>query len=423
MQLTMDMNTRLVKAGLITISLILSFQNCSQVAFEAVPPDPLANKEALRSLEPALAVRATGCIQCHANLSSNLVTDFGFGNTFYFGQNKVNKDNVIDGQFSGSPYGDHANNYHTMKIAGDKKVFVPYAPLPSAIAEATTLSTLSDYIRSQFSAAEDVGTRTVEVKEISRIYIAAPTEQELKASFSLGNARMKFIKSGATDLQGLSDRGTYFTTNRVLRCDGDLIVKGPLYLNNLQLETQRGCRIHVIGSVFGYGEITYLGESASRNLQITATKSINLGLGTVVREDGAFCDPNGKHSKGGHNLNSIVDRYVSMWTVPFQNLRGVDDPRAFGESIVAEANLIEAGTGQKLQDADCESSGRTVAFERLLLNAPVVMSRYNGNVKGTIIAEFALMSLGAFKFEFDPIFTQVDVLPRLEQASFLTIQH
>lgn len=395
----------------------MCFQNCSQVAFQSIPADPLNNKEALRSLEPALAVRAVGCIQCHANLSANLVTDFGFGDTYYFGRN-MGGSNFNNG----SPYGDHDSTFHTIKMASDKKVFVPAANLPQEIATATGLSRLGDYVKSEFGASADAGTNAVEVREISRVYIAAPTEAQLKNAFAIGNSRMKFIKSGAAELSGLVDNGTYFSNSGTFKCDGDLIVKGPLYLKDLQLETQKGCRIHVIGSVFAYGAINYLGASELRNLQITSTKSINLGLGSVVQSDNNYCNPGGSHVGGGHGNNSLVNRYVDMWTVPSQNLRGVADPKAFGQSIVAEAAIVEAGIGGKLQDADCLGS-RAVAFERILLNAPVVMSRYNGNVKGTIVAEWALMSLGAFKFEFDSVFRSVDVLPKLDQASFLTVQH
>ena len=410
------MNSRFVKAGLILAALIFCFQNCSQVAFQAIPSDPLNNKEALRSLEPALAVRAVGCIQCHANLGANLVTDFGYGDTFYFGRNTGGS--ILD---NGSPYTDHASSFDTIKMASDKKVYVPHANLPAEVATHTGLEKLSDYISKEFSESAHAETKLVEVKEISRVYIAAPTEQELLTAFALGSARMKFIKSGAADLSGLMDNGNYFSNSGTLKCDGDLIVKGPLYLKDLELETQKGCRIHVIGSVFAYGAINYLGSSELKNLQITSTKSINMGLGSVVKADNTYCNPTGKHATGEHGNNSLVNRYVTMWTVPSQSLRGVSDPKAFGESVVAEAALIEAGIGGKLQDADCLGD-RAIAFERVLLNAPVVMSRYNGNIKGTIVAEWALMSLGAFKFEFDSVFTNVDVLPKLDQATFLTVQ-
>ena len=42
--------------------------------------------------------------------------------------------------------------------------------------------------------------------------------------------------------------------------------------------------------------------------------------------------------------------------------------------------------------------------------------------KGTMIAEYALMSLGAFKFEFDPVFREVPVLPLLNLEDFLVIE-
>ncbi|MEJ2110422.1 MAG: hypothetical protein P8Z37_11000, partial [Acidobacteriota bacterium] len=53
--------------------------------------------------EPVLAVRASGCITCHAEVYSSFITDFGSGDSYFFGNpscgSKV-------GPFNGSIYGD-----------------------------------------------------------------------------------------------------------------------------------------------------------------------------------------------------------------------------------------------------------------------------------------------------------------------------
>jgi hypothetical protein len=86
------------------------------------------------------------------------------------------------------------------------------------------------------------------------------------------------------------------------------------------------------------------------------------------------------------------------------------------ESILAE--VFKMGP---LLDAACEPQGREVAFERILLNAPIIHSRYKGDVSGTLIAEQAAMSLGNFKFSYDSIFSKVPVLPFLQANEFLAI--
>jgi hypothetical protein len=41
----------------------------------------------IQSLKPALAIRGMGCIQCHAKVDSNIITDFGYGSAYYFNKN------------------------------------------------------------------------------------------------------------------------------------------------------------------------------------------------------------------------------------------------------------------------------------------------------------------------------------------------
>ena len=61
-------------------------------------------------------------------------------------------------------------------------------------------------------------------------------------------------------------------------------------------------------------------------------------------------------------------------------------------------------------------------YKHLLLNAPVVMSRYSGNFQGTVIAEFAMWRLSQFTFSFDPVFTGVALFPFLDYSKILSIK-
>ena len=79
------------------------------------------------------------------------------------------------------------------------------------------------------------------------------------------------------------------------------------------------------------------------------------------------------------------------------------------------------------QDASCNSNSlgiapREVHFERLLLNAPRIDSRYQGQFTGVVIAEVALMSLSKFSFTFDPVFSRVPVLPLLLPSDYLLVK-
>jgi hypothetical protein len=99
-----------------------------------------------------------------------------------------------------------------------------------------------------------------------------------------------------------------------------------------------------------------------------------------------------------------------------------------GDVILSEIHQqMESTIGPQL-DASCEEGGRNKSFERILVNAPLIESRYSGGFKGSIIGEVVLMSLGLkvndsrFRFEYDPVFDGVPVLPMLTEQDFLRAQ-
>lgn len=424
--------------------LLLSFQNCQPTKFVATADlsasadgtgtgagdaanGNVVGNDVIYKLEPALAIRGMGCIQCHGNFDSNILTDFGLngndqGQDYYFNQQPAE-----NWWKSGGIYGDHAKNFNTMVFPAGKSVVVPKAALPAVVDADTPGDTLADYIRSQFSIAADEGTKQTQVLEKSKVYIGAPTEADLIAAFSLGaGERLKYLPaaSDSVPLSGLQDHSSFFQNSSVLACEGDLILRGPLLLQNLQVNSRTGCRIHVIGSVFLYGSLTFVNSDENRNIQIMSTKSINMGLGLAKTGD-SYCEPNGRWAtnkgEGSYaNGSSLLTRYRDNWTVRGQFVRQNTDPLAFGNSVIAEAQLIETMTGT-LYDAACRAEGRNVSFERIVLNAPAIHSRYEGNVTGTLIAEYALMSLGTFKFKFDPVFIRVPMFPKVSKKLYLEV--
>jgi hypothetical protein len=425
-------------------TLVLAFQNCNKGGFELASvsggaggagasasthseTEESPGNDVLFKLEPALAIRGMGCIQCHAKIESNIVTDFGFkgdgkGKDYFFSQAPEAK-----WWNSGGIYGDHGNNFNTMDFPTAQSAIVPKAPLPAALATSTGTASLGAYIRSQFAKAASAGTKATQVYEKTSVYIGAPAASDLAAAFSLGaNERMKYVKNlpDSVELSGLQDHGTFFQNSSVLSCDGDVVIRGPLLLQNVQVSTKNGCRLYVIGSVFSYGTITYTNSEVNRNLQITSTKSINLGLG-AVKIGASYCESNSNYALYPNDASyvagsSLITRFRDMWTVPSYFIRQSSDPKAFGSSVVAEFQAVEAGVGT-LYDASCRGEGRTIGFERIVLNAPVINSRYQGDVSGTIIAEHAVMSLGNFKFKFDPVFIRVPLFPKISKKLYLDV--
>ncbi|UYL07266.1 hypothetical protein B9G69_009425 [Bdellovibrio sp. SKB1291214] len=376
---------------------------------------------AFQTFKPALAVRGMGCIQCHAQVASNIVTDFGYQSSYFMGQGSPSPMTWT----SGAVYGDHGNSFNTIAMPADKSVIVPKATLPAAIAAATNVSTLGQYIKNQLLASTYSSTVGAAVQEKKSVYIGAPTDANITAAFQMAaSERVKYYKDGSDSvaLSGLLDQGTFFQNSGELACEGDVAVRGPLLLDNVTIKSRTGCRIYVVGSVFMYGPIKYSNSDANRNLQITSSKSISMGLGNV-KKNGSYCNTTDNYavSPASYGVNSIVNRYSTFWTVPGNFVRASTNPKAFGDSVVAEAALIEAKNGP-LYDAVCRSEGRSVEYERIILNAPQIHSRYQGNVSGSVIAEIAIMSLNTFKFTYDSVFDSVPVFPFLDKTTYLDIQ-
>ena len=376
-------------------------------------------ENALKKYEPAVAIRAIGCIQCHAKIESNMITDFGFGDSFYFSKN------MGSGWWKeGGIYGDHAQSLRTMELAEAISILVPKADLPRHVQDDTHLVTLADYVRSEVSLSEYENTQTAIVKEKDNVYIGAPTEQSIRQSFDFPvAARLKYYKEKpeSLGLTGLVEQNGYFKNSNVLVCEGDLAIKGSLYLENLKVKSATGCRIYVIGSVFIFGSIEYVNETLETNLQITSTKAISMGLG-LTKKNNLFCDPASRYATNpsGYNVSSLVNRFKTFWTAEGYATRLYADPIAFGQSVIDESKKIEADVGV-FMDADCRSEGKNIGYRRLLLNAPQIQSRYEGNFSGVIIAEIAIMRLGDFKFKYDNVFKNVPVLPFVNQGEVLAI--
>lgn len=378
----------------------------------------------ISALKPALAVRGMGCVQCHAQVASNVLTDFGYGDPYYFtGGSSPNFS-----WNSGSLYGDHSRAFGTINLQGNQ-IIVPRAPLPAVVSSAVPgTSTIANYLSNTFGGAP-----TGTITEVSSVFIGAPSALQIETGLRLApGERIKFYVNDNTSPQmtGLLDKGTYVRNdpNAALVCDGDVAIRGPLLLDNLKLNTTNGCRLYVIGSVFVYGTVTYVNENPNRNLQISSSRTVAMGIGQIYK-NGVVCEPGDRYDRAaagydGNNYDPdvLLTRYVKFFTVPSQMTRESNDAKALGQAVLNDRNLIQAGEGI-LYDASCRPETRATGFDRLLVNAPSVHSRYQGNFDGTVIAEYAIMSLQSFKFQFDAVFSnqQVPVLPFLPRSQYLSV--
>lgn len=318
--------------------LILAFQNCAQnVHFNEVDSETSLSS-ILTEFKPALAVRGVSCTMCHAKINGTTISDLGHS--------------------EGSDNFHHNDNYGSSWnpefIKGN--ILIPQS-LPSGLAN-------------QLSHLVEQGSL---IKK-SKLYIGAPSAEHIRASAKLGTLpQIKWINSSGSGLNASGTTGV-FVNNGTLICEGDVAVSGMVHLKNVQVKTQKGCRITATGSIFVTGGISFIGGSADANIQLISSSAVLFGFSKQSLQ--------GRASRTG----AVRSAHITP------------------NSLVEDASKI---TG--LIDADDANS--KIHFDRVLANAPYVQSRYNGAFKGTIIAEIALMRLGEFEYSFDSVFTRVPVIP------------
>ncbi len=427
--------------------------------------------------QPALAMRAGGCITCHAEVHANVITDFGYQSPYYFGQN-------VSSSFAwndGTAYGDHEafftypdgsqgiGSWTRLKlfdgysISNPGKIYIPQAELPkgpqSAIGGG---SKLKDYVSHRLSHSTYPASQSAQIIEKKSIYIGAPTKARLLEAFAWSNSDQskgyKFISDpNGWALSGLNtsyqrpSQNLFKNDTSVVVCEGDLLIDGGLLLNSAKIKTRTGCRLYVTGNVYIYGTIDLVTDSQNdfslKNIQISSSQAILMGLGSLWKQ-GSHCEqgqmdsgywgyyaqrdywtqglsPEQKQAYDQGIADSAKYRLSYYWGIPNYNTRNGGDPKAYSEMIYSQ---MQAQIGQRY-DSACEPEKRNVGYQRIILNAPVLHSRYAGVIRGSVIAEFPLMPLGLgdnqsrFRFEFDPVFEKVNVFPMLKEQDFLKVQN
>lgn len=411
-----------------------------------------ATSVTIKKFQPALAVRDFSCLACHANIQSNLITDFGNSSSWYLGD--LQNPTAFANHYS-------ATSFQTIEqIKG--QVIVPAASVPASYVNAElqsgavpvsgpvslsaylTLTSMSDFYGTWFSYFNEPDPQTnamtsnvtapsgaSPVIEEPQVYIGAPTATEILAIVPGNTSAGPWVQipgasspglSGLTVVTGANNQ-SYVVNSGPVQCSGqDVVVNGTLLLDHARIYAEKGgCRFYVTGSAFIEGPITYLSSGSSadptENLQLTSATAILMGVGL----NGQTLNGNGTPDGSGE-----TPLYVRL----LGDVRGLvlrDAPtsaayQTYATGIYAEGTNIG---GTLLQDASVPAAGDAVAnsaagqsrtsinFQHLLLNAPLIHSRYMGAVNGVIVAESAMFSLGEFVFNYDPVFENVPVLPAL----------
>jgi hypothetical protein len=411
--------------GLMALSVAGPGNNLSS----ALTPDPSPSRQmgvnpAIARFEPALAVRTSACITCHAKIYPGFITDFGYGDGYFFGKSwGGSRLGPFDGSIYGDFYGGEPNKTGWFTAEMGKIVVVPKAPfdfdlgaagtkLSSAYRKPLQARTLAEYL----SALEAQKKNPATIVEKERVFIGAPNAATLESRFGIkpgSGTEFKYIKDDKTspEIQGitlLSGKG-FFSNTAEVACDGDLFIRGTLFLNRAAIATKSGCRVYATGPIFVQDAITYknLGGSTDKtNLQLVSAEAILLGLGDKSCDAAAKDSPLSRRLVSGYAISSFFTRDAVRRSI---------SPKDFGQGIYEKGKMIE-----DLEDAGCRDD--TLGFSRLLLNAPQIHNRYKGRFKGLVIAEVVLFRLGKSTIEFDPVFKEVPILPMLNDSDYLEVK-
>lgn len=440
-------------------------QEAVRIIFEVQNP--------LRNFKPALIVRANECLFCHAVIKGDVITDMGFKSSWdVAGQDNFQLANPNDPTYglafsvghTTSDMSEWGSGWMSVKIKGALVVpRVRFSELPTNQTRRWALppgdaQTLAEYMdRRVFPDRATSTTHSVKsISEKSKIYIGTPTAQEIKNYGQLTNTEpLRFVKNetSAPELSGFAryQQGNkdYYTNTGDMVCEGDLFVDGVVWLKNLKLRTDEGCRIHATKTVFITGPIEYLDENALTNLQIMSAKAIYMGMGICIdcyaKFDSTSADErNQANGEYGSNWAQGRANTLNYW---MRSLRWLPDATRYAETEFREDflkvsnegpiparpssdqinttyyNTPLANAGVTLVDAGSRFlGGANVPFKRLMLNAPDVQSRYSGDFQGTIIAEFAMWKLGQFSFIYDPVFKAVPIFPLVDINKVIRIE-
>jgi hypothetical protein len=424
---------------------------------------------AIKHFQPALAVRGMACVSCHATINANVITDFGYGDSWYLGQvvpdwASLPASTIAFGSDSQQTQYDPFTWQSQDKVTG--QITVPVATMPGSVVATTEVgasasapamdlaaylmlpniynlsaswtdssaSTLS-FTRSVNAGSNAAGNPLPAVVEQNSVYIGAPSAAQILALAGTNPPSSGSVQVAGSSTPGLSGlvavkgaNGTPYITNSpgaTIQCvNQDIVVNGTLFLNSLTLHaTEGGCRFYVTGPVFIQGAIQYIinadeSSDTSSNIQISSATAIIMGVGLY--------NPSGKSGTGPDPLHDrlIDDNRNAVFRGAPTNAEYLTWANSVYEEGVniGSANLIDAAniSGYPGYATALSEDGETrvsIPFSHLFMNAPVIHSRYLGVVSGVFVSEILIASLGEFYYNYDSVFnsSEVPILPLLTQ--------
>ena len=320
-----------------------------------------------------------------------------------------------------------------------------------------------------------------EIVEVKEIQIKSPRSGDIQKIIDSGSVTSLGAQGGVSvyttagtqnqgfNISAVGNGKSAVKANGNVTCEGDVVIKGNVWFNNVTITSPKDkqpCRLYVDGSVFVTGEIKY-GAAGHQTLQLASTEGILFGMKTTRYRTAHFHGLRGmdtiaageafylKIHEAAESLTGLVDDagpyrgiYKRIAGQPDQILAYAQNvPRDIGrvisgddfniiKPILKDANTHAAFNWEAYCGTAATTAGgytcavdwtkefgrKTVNQSGLLLNAPVVWSRYFGQFKGVVIAETALFAVGKFKFEYDDSFESQSIFPLLDFAPFKMVK-
>ncbi len=439
----------------------------------------ITKRDTIRQFRPALAVRGTGCIGCHLVLGpdSNLISDFGMNldagaKDAFFTKDWKDRDYPgDDAQASAKAGGYYGESKNGLSFAGDTHIAGALVNAPYANQKLITLSHVlaSHKPKVQPFFKGDADAKFYDGK--SKITIGAPLPSDIR---KIASGRMPIYSSSDGSIQVYQEKddisdaefsgaiakngNKYLEISGEFSCMGDIVITGaPVFLKNAVAKTgKKGCRIYsekvvfTLSTIKGGRDVSVKSVDGSaltsENIQISSGQAISVGYGSnSLRTDlfNDFADEATKAAFPERNYSSMLrTNGCSLWSAvmktPGMTIGASDgDPlmraetseggskrsKAFFQDVLYSQSLtipdLSPANYPKEQFCTLLDSGRNPELdkssERVLLNAPWVLRKYNGIFKGAVIAELAHMTIGGFHFTYDSVFDDktVPLLPLL----------
>jgi hypothetical protein len=257
--------------------------------------------------------------------------------------------------------------------------------------------------------AEEVAAGVVQERSFSGLAVSAHAPEATTPTGT--NAASVSVPPYVTNVEGVP-----------IKCYGDVVVKGNLLLSSPSFITDiRGCRIHVTGDVIFWGHnnisdgtspntgitVNAGSYSATPNygVQVTSASSITFGLSRSQLTSELRALPGSAHTFAQSLGVPIGNECV------YANGSWIANP---GTCPAGSAGMNGFGDGQALPKGLAGWDHGLISYSHLMVNAPVIQSRYMGDFKGSVIADYALFRLGNLRFIFDSVFIGQVPFPRLQ---------